>query len=245
MHPPLYRIRELVKRRQRQDGYELLIRRLDIARGSRLAITGPSGCGKSTTLDLLGLALAPDSAEEFSFSPEGRPVDLVALWRQGQLDQMARLRLAHMGYVLQSGELLPYLNVRENIMLTARLAGKKQDSAIRAAESLAERLDIASLLSAMPATLSVGERQRAAIARALASAPELILADEPTAALDPLRAEDVMRALLDAVKEQGGALIVVTHNHEWARRAGLEEISIRIKKGEHGARAILDQGGSL
>ena len=69
MQPPLYSIRQLVKRRERQDGSELLIRRLEIARGSRLAITGPSGCGKSTTLDLLGLALAPDSADEFSFAP--------------------------------------------------------------------------------------------------------------------------------------------------------------------------------
>ena len=242
----LYVIENLVKRRQREQGYRLLIRSLHIPRGARLAITGPSGCGKSTTLDLLGLALRPDSATRFTFAPEpGAPaLDVPALWREERHDAMAALRLAHMGYVLQSGELLPFLTVGENMTLTARLGGLADAEASARARALAEALGVSHLLGAMPATLSVGERQRAAIVRALTPGPQLILADEPTAALDPVHAGRVMDAFLTALDFHRGSLVLVTHNAQWARRGGLAELAFRMEEDEAGVTAVLDDAGA-
>ncbi|WP_165078219.1 MULTISPECIES: ATP-binding cassette domain-containing protein [unclassified Desulfovibrio] len=238
----LYVIENLLKRRQREQGYRLLIRSLHIPRGARLAITGPSGCGKSTTLDLLGLALRPDSAARFTFAPDpdAAPLDVTALWAGGRHDAMAALRLAHMGYVLQSGELLPFLTVGENMTLTARLGGMPDAEAEARARGLAEALGVAHLRGAMPATLSVGERQRAAIVRALTPGPQLILADEPTAALDPVHAGRVMDAFLAALDLHQGSLVLVTHNAGWARRGGLTELAFRMEEDEGGVTAVLD-----
>lgn len=242
----LYAIENLVKRRQREQGYRLLIRSLRVPRGARLAITGPSGCGKSTTLDLLGLALRPDSAERFSFQPraDAPPLDMTALWRGKRHDAMAALRLEHMGYVLQSGELLPFLDVGENMTLTARLAGMPAAEAAARAKGLAEALGVDHLLGSMPATLSVGERQRAAIVRALTPGPQLILADEPTAALDPVHAARVMDAFLMALEFHQGSLVLVTHNADWARRGGLAELAFRMEEDDEGVTAVLDDGGT-
>ena len=242
----LYDIKNLVKRRQREQGYQLLVRSLKVRRGARLAITGPSGCGKSTTLDMLGLALRPDSAELFSFAPvaSAAAIAVMQLWNEERHDRMAALRLEHMGYVLQSGELLPFLTVGENMTLTARLMGLPQAEARDRAHSLAEKLGVAQLMASMPATLSVGERQRAAIVRALAPGPQLILADEPTAALDPLHAARVMDAFLTALDSYAGSLILVTHNADWARRGGLTELAFRLEEKEQGVVAVLDDGAA-
>lgn len=240
----LYVIENLLKRRQREQGYRLLIKSLHIPRGARLAITGPSGCGKSTTLDLLGLALRPDSASRFTFAPgpDAPPLDVPALWAGERHDAMAALRLEHMGYVLQSGELLPFLRAGENMTLTARLGGMPDAEAEARARGLAEALGVAHLMGAMPATLSVGERQRAAIVRALTPGPQLILADEPTAALDPVHAARVMDAFLAALDLHQGSLVLVTHNADWARRGGLTELAFRMEEDEDGVTAVLDDG---
>lgn len=237
----LYEIKNVVKQRQREQGYRLLIRNLRIAHGAKIAITGPSGCGKSTTLDLLGLSLRPDSGEKFSFaSRDSGEQDILGLWKANEQDALASLRLRNMGYVLQSGELIPFLSVMENITLTARLAGIPEDEALDSARRIGELLGIGHLEKAMPATLSVGERQRAAIARALVPRPAIILADEPTAALDPLHAEGVMRVFLNALKEAGSTLILVTHNVEWARKGGLDDVPFIMEKDDTGVTAILD-----
>lgn len=239
----LYKIKNLRKSRARELGYTLFIRDLAIEKGDKIAITGPSGCGKSTALDILGLSLCPDFAEEFTFSPDDLPLNVAWLWQGKRYDALARARLRHIGYVLQSGELLPYLTVGENMTLTAELAGMPKVAAVGVARNLAEQLGIGPLWRAMPATLSVGERQRAAIARALTPHPQVILADEPTAALDPLHAEAVMRAFLDVLNEFGGTLILVTHNAEWARKGGLTEVSFTMQAVEGGVLAILDNAG--
>lgn len=237
----LYKIADLVKVRQREKGYKLHIRRLEIPLGAMLALTGESGCGKSTTLDILGLSLRPDAAGAFLFRPEKESVDIMELWQRGEQDKLAALRLGCMGYVLQSGELLPFLSTGENMMLTARLRGMERGEAEDYARALARELGIEELWDSMPATLSVGERQRAAICRALAQKPEIILADEPTAALDPLHAADVMNVFLDAVKKTGCTLLLVTHNVEWAKRGGLAEARFRVEKDVGGGtRVTLD-----
>lgn len=236
----LYTLRDVSKRHHREHGYRLHIRSLCIPRGARLAITGPSGCGKSTTLDMLGLALQPDDGATFLFTPPHATVDILELWRHGRNNAMASLRLQHMGYVLQTGELLPFLTVAENMTLTARMAGMAPADALESARSLADQLGIAPLLTAMPSTLSVGERQRAAIVRALTPRPHIILADEPTAALDPYHAARVMEAFLKALDAQGGTLILVTHNRDWAREGGLCEVPFLLETHAEGVTAVLD-----
>lgn len=237
----LYSIKNLEKTRPGDRSYKLLLQDIRISQGTRLAITGPSGCGKSTTLDILGLSLQPDHAEEFDFAPPGQNgIAIMQLWRQHRKDQLTGLRLSHMGYVLQSGELLPFLTCGENMIFTARLSGIAYDEACATARMLAERLDINHLWNAMPQTLSVGERQRAAIVRALASKPQVILADEPTAALDPIHADDVMTVFLHALEEFGSALILATHNAEWAKKGNLQEACFHIEKNDNQATAILN-----
>lgn len=241
--PPhyIYSVRKLSKCYAQERGYVLEIRNLDLRCGAMVAITGPSGCGKSTLLDILGLALRPDRGEHFLFRPHSdRVYDLLPLWREGQLDAMADLRLQYMGYVLQTGGLLPFLSVQDNMTLTARMMGMTSEEALDTARPLAERLGIAHLYAAMPANLSVGERQRVAIVRALAPRPRLILADEPTAALDPVHAGHVMEIFLQAVTDQRGTLVMVTHDAAFARSGGLREIPFSIEKTPDGMCAILD-----
>ena len=184
------------------------------------------------------------SAGTFSFRPADVAVNIRRLWRRGELDRMAGLRLAHMGYVLQTGGLLPFLPVEDNMLLTARMAGQDEAEARKRVRLLAEQLGIDKLLEAMPTTLSVGERQRAAIVRALVPRPALILADEPTAALDPPHAARVMDLFLRAVEEQGVTLILVTHNADWALSGGLEELRFEVQEKDGLTTAILDDGAA-
>lgn len=236
----LYQLENVVRTRQREKGYRLLISSLSVPQKAKVALTGPSGCGKSTTLDLLGLSLSPDAAQRFLFSPLQDAINIPDLWAEEKLDALADLRMAHLGYVLQSGELLPFLSTGENMMLTARLSGLPAAEAEESARELAQRLDIEHLWQASPQTLSVGERQRAAIARALAPRPQVILADEPTAALDPIHADKVMDVFLDCIERFGSALVLVTHNAEWARAGGFAMISFDLVEHDSGVTAIVD-----
>jgi putative ABC transport system ATP-binding protein len=190
--------------------------RLSVARGSKLALIGESGSGKSTLLELLAMILMPSEAGEFRFSPsDGGPVsDLDAIWRQRGSDALSELRSRYIGYVLQHGGLLPYLSVRRNIELPRMLLGLPVASV---ADDLGEKLGIAQQLDKLPSALSVGQRQRAAIGRALSHEPPIVIADEPTAAIDPLNSERIMALLVDLVDALGVTLILATHAHELVR----------------------------
>ncbi len=190
--------------------------RLEITRGTRIALIGESGSGKSTLLELLAMILMPTQAQEFTFCPtaDGPVSDLDAIWRAHAADTLSELRSRHIGYVLQHGGLLPYLSVRRNIELPRLLLGLALD---RVAEELAEKLGIAAQLDKLPSALSVGQRQRAAIGRALAHEPPIVIADEPTAAIDPLNAQRIMALLVDLVDALGVTLILATHAHELVR----------------------------
>ncbi len=195
--------------------------------GAKLAFIGESGSGKSTLLELLAMILRPTDSGAFSFCP--RPQvdnhDIAAAWQSGDVDLLSDLRSRHIGYVLQYGGLLPYLTVRENINLSRRLLhGPGED----VAEHWAGKLRIAAQLAKQPAELSVGQRQRVAIARALAHDPTVLIADEPTAAIDPLNAERIMELMIGLVDELGVTLIVASHAHELMQRAGLSMIDHRI-----------------
>jgi putative ABC transport system ATP-binding protein len=177
---------------------------LALERGTVAALLGPSGAGKSTLVKALGLVSLPDAGEVIF---DGRPVvrDGVAL------TDVSRLRRLHLGFVFQKANLVSFLNARENVEVACELGGKA-DGRKRALDLLAY-LDVTHRQSAYPETLSGGEQQRVAIARALANEPSLILADEPTAALDSVRSRAVMELFRKVAHERGAAVLVVTHDH--------------------------------
>ncbi|MCF5720299.1 ABC transporter ATP-binding protein [Pseudomonas syringae] len=207
--------------------YSLVIPALALRAGEQVAIVGPSGCGKSTLLDVLALVLAPDQVGQFEFNQ----VDIGGLWRADQQSALAALRSQHLGYVLQTGGLLGFLDVRGNIALSRQLLGLKDDGSVT---RLAEQLEISDQLAKKPAALSVGQRQRVSCARALAHAPQLVLADEPTASLDPLNAERVMQALLAQAREHRAACVIATHDEPLAHASGLQVRRISCRRDADG-----------
>lgn len=236
----LLRLQDVSLDRGQDAGYELLIRNLNVRPCEYVAITGPSGCGKSTTLDMAGMILRPDSARVFELNlPEG-VVDIRALWQMGRIADLTQIRRFNLGYVLQTGELFSFLNVRENIELAAVVAGvPRKEAAWRAAE-LMEKLEITRLAKEMPAHLSIGERQRTAIGRAMCPRPRLLLADEPTAALDPALSEKVMRLFMATVADYGASVLMVTHDTDLAARLGFRNAPIKMHQRQNGVVAVLD-----
>ena len=175
--------------------------------GSVVGLRGPSGSGKSTLLNLVACILEPDAgvlrlAGETVW--DGR-------WRRGDL---RRLRREKIGFIFQFHNLLPFLDATDNVALAMTLAGKDLSGARKHARELLDYLQVGKRASAMPAKLSGGEAQRVAIARALANGPRIILADEPTAALDSERARVVMDLLRRVAVEQEAAILVVTHDEK-------------------------------
>ncbi|MEZ5669410.1 MAG: ATP-binding cassette domain-containing protein [Alphaproteobacteria bacterium] len=218
--PALLSARLLRKRWLTGPGRTFAVEAADIALhpGSHVALVGPSGSGKSTVLDMLALALAPDEADGFAIGGAEAACDVGRLWRAGDSDGLAALRRDRLGYVLQTGGLLPFLNVRDNIALPLRLAGRGDGDAVA---ELAERLGIAGRLDLRPAALSVGERQRAAIARALVHAPAIVVADEPTASVDQANAERIFALFAELIDQTGVAAVVATHDRGLAEAFGL------------------------
>lgn len=211
--------------------YRLRIESLTIRPDEKIALIGPSGCGKSTALDLLAMILAPSEAETFLFNAPGdETADVAELWRRGGRERMARLRLRHIGYVLQTGGLLPFLSARDNIAAPGRAKGMDAKTVDGRLRELAGRLGIGHLLNALPDKLSIGERQRVAIARALLPKPELVLADEPTAALDPVTAGNVMRLFTELAGEC--ALVVVSHDHRLVEENGFRCLPLDVSGGD-------------
>lgn len=219
--------------------YSLEIERLCLSAGERVALVGPSGCGKSTLLDLLALVLEPDAAQAFSLGLDGREEDIAGLWRSRRLDRLAALRSRHLGYVLQAGGLLGFLDVRGNIRLPRQLLGLDEDGSV---ERLAQALDVHDQLEKRPGALSLGQRQRVSCARALAHQPALLLADEPTAALDPLNAERVMGLLLRQAEARRVTCVIATHDEQQARDAGLRVLRMCCRRdADGGVTATLDR----
>lgn len=180
---------------------------LTIEAGEMVALVGPSGCGKSTLLNLLAGVDRPDQGAVVVCG-----TDLVAATER----TLVELRRTKIGIVFQSFHLVPHLRVEENIALPLALAGKRDSARVAL---LLEKVGLTGRRAHYPAELSGGEQQRTAVARALVHRPKLVLADEPTGNLDSQTGAEVL-ALLDlARREEGAALLLVTHDAQVARRA--------------------------
>ena len=181
---------------------------LHVAAGEVAAVMGPSGSGKSTLLNLIAGLDRPTSG---TVTVAGRRIDTL-----GEA-ALARFRARHVGIVFQFFNLLDDLTVEDNVLLPAQLAGASRRRARARATELLERMGIEKHRDAYPARLSGGQRQRVAIARALVNSPELLLADEPTGALDTAAGEEIGR-LLRELNGAGQTMVLVTHDPALARR---------------------------
>lgn len=177
---------------------------LRIAPGSRVALMGPSGCGKSSLLHCLCGVLRPHRGE--------------VLLGGGDLTTMSeaarsRLRLERYGVVFQFGDLVPELTLLENVALPLELLGRRRREAHRRATALLDDLGVGEVARSRAGTVSGGQAQRAAVARALVHEPSVVLADEPTGSLDSTNAEAVLDAMTSLTARIGATLVVVTHDH--------------------------------
>ncbi len=183
---------------------------LDIPRGSFTAIVGRSGSGKSTLLQLAAGIDRPTAGEVFV---EGQPLSRLPD------DALTRLRRKRVGIVYQFFHLLPTLDVRENVALPLLLEGVPERDALARADALLAQVELSPRARARPHMLSGGEMQRAAVARALAHAPALVLADEPTGNLDTRSAARVVELLATLARQHRATLVLVTHSPEAAAAA--------------------------
>jgi putative ABC transport system ATP-binding protein len=178
---------------------------LRVARGEVIALLGPSGAGKSTLLTAIGL-INPPTAGRIHIGGE-----LVMKADQAKVGLRA-FRRRHLGFVFQKANLIPFLNALENVQVALEINDASPRAARKRALELLDYLGVADRAGNLPDALSGGQQQRVAVARALANEPNLILADEPTAALDSHRGRQVMELFAKVAHEHGAAVIVVTHD---------------------------------
>jgi putative ABC transport system ATP-binding protein len=193
---------------------------LTVEPGEIVLIMGPSGSGKTTMLSMAGGLLKPTSGEV-----------IVAGSRLSRLKPagLTRLRLYQVGFVFQAFNLLAGLTAQENVAVVMNLAGRRDTSVESDSRELLERLGLGDRLGHVPADLSGGEKQRVAVARALANDPPLLLADEPTGNLDSRSGKEVMMLLNDLARESGKAVVIVTHD---SRIMGIADRILWLEDGE-------------
>ena len=210
---PLIEARELVKTYTMGDQTVHALRgvSLDIAEGAFVAIMGASGSGKSTLMNIMGCLDLPTSGE---YRLAGESVEGM------HGDQLASIRNRRIGFVFQQFNLLPRTSALENVELPMVYAGLSSSERRDKAKAALARVGLGERMDHTPAELSGGQQQRVAIARALVNHPQLILADEPTGALDSQTSEEIMK-LLTELNQQGMTVVLVTHEHDvaaWAKR---------------------------
>lgn len=219
---PILVARNIKKELGKGAGRVLALRGVDMTLrpGELTLLMGPSGSGKTTLLSILGCILAPTSGtikiandETASLNPE----------------ELAELRRRHIGYIFQSYNLFPTLNALENVRIALDVLGQKGYPAAQRAEEVLHDVGLGHRLKNFPSNLSGGEQQRVAVARAIASSPEIVLADEPTAALDSENGHAVMALLAKIAKEQQRSVLAVTHD---PRTLGYADRVVRIEDGQ-------------
>lgn len=184
----------------------MLIPKFECTEGQTIALVGPSGCGKSTFLNLIAGILNPSAGSIYIDTTE-----ITALSRAAS----AAFRLSEIGLIFQEFELVEHLSVGDNVLLPSYLGTRKDQTVIEErARDLARDFGILKYWDALPESLSHGERQRAAICRALSMRPRLLLADEPTGNLDPVNKQKTLELMHSSAKEHKQGLLVVTHDLE-------------------------------
>lgn len=197
---------------------------LQIAAGEAIGLSGGSGTGKTLLLEVLGLLRRPDPGGRFMLHTAGRDIDLRA-----DPANAAGLRGQYFGFVPQAGGLLPFLTIAENIALGQKITHTHDPAWIAA---LIARLGLSGLEMLTPSALSIGQRQRVSIARALAHKPVFVIADEPTAALDPEAAEQAMGLLIEAAHQGGAAVIVSSHDLGLLDRFSMSRLHLSLAPSE-------------
>jgi putative ABC transport system ATP-binding protein len=192
---------------------------LEVHPGELVMLVGPSGSGKTTLLSIMGCILSPSAG---SVRIAGQEV--------GQLKRkdLAPIRLSHIGFVFQGFNLFPTLTAGENVELMLDLKGIRGDTAKTRAQELLEQVGIGEKYDSFPSDLSGGQKQRVAIARALAGEPDIVLADEPTAALDSHTGRNVIEMMSELAHRNGRAVVIVTHD---SRLLEFADRTIRIEDG--------------
>lgn len=193
---------------------------LSVGRGESVSLRGESGAGKTTFLNILAGLESPSGGEVFW---DGARIDNLPNSKQ------AKLRAGFMGFVFQNYCLVPELNALENVCLAARIAGRFDSQTPKLALGLLERVGLKSRAKHLPSQMSGGEKQRVAVARAILNSPQIILADEPTGNLDESTANEVMEMFLSLCAERGTALLLITHNPDFAKRTAR---SVKMSGGE-------------
>ena len=227
----MLKLEHIKKTYAQPDGTRVPILDIDefnIAAGEQVVLIGPSGCGKTTMLHTIAGITKPDSGKVF--------IDDIELTKFSEAAR-DRIRANKLGYVFQTFNLLPGFSAYENVLLGMSFA-KGKVSAARA-KSLLERIGLGHRLNNKPRQLSVGEQQRVAIARALANRPALLLADEPTANVDPGNQKQIIDLIVDSCREENIALLMVTHSMEVAERfdrvVKLDELNLVINQAKAAA----------
>ncbi len=223
-------VRDLCFEREKNGvSFALRIPELSVQAGDITAVVGESGCGKSTLSDLVALILEPTSCACHTLSTAWGPVDV----RAASEGERARIRGRDIGYVLQSGGLLSFLNVLDNIMLPGRLLGYPEPAVRERALALARAMGIEGQLRKKPQFLSGGQRQRVAIARALIHQPRLVLADEPTAAVDAYTAREICSIFRSIAVSERAALLIVSHDRNLMHEYADWEVSFTLTHGNN------------
>lgn len=200
-----------IKKSYRQPNGETVqildVPKFDVAAGEQLALIGPSGCGKSTLLHIIAGITRPDTGKVF--------LDNVEITKYPEAGR-DRIRADKLGYVFQTFNLLPAFSALENVLLGMTFARKKYST--KRAKQLLDRVGLSHRAGNKPSAMSVGEQQRVAVARALANSPAVLLADEPTANVDPHNQNQIVSLIRETCQDEGISLVMVTHSTEVANQ---------------------------
>ena len=209
-----------------KSSFRVCLPELRLRAGDVVVIQGDSGSGKSTLLEMIGMILKPDNIDGFKLFLDNNDLDIAKLINNNDINQLANIRAQYLGFMLQTGGLLPFLKIYDNILLPIKLLQKNVDNS--RLEYLIDKLGISHLLNKYPKQLSIGERQRASFIRSIIHKPALLLADEPTSALDPYNANLLFDLIIEQAKQDNIAAIIVTHDWQRISTKGLFTLSAKL-----------------
>ena len=215
-----------ISRSTGKSSFRVCLPELQLRAGDVVVIQGDSGSGKSTLLEMIGMILKPDKVDGFKLFLDNNDLDIAKWINNNDINQLANIRAQYLGFMLQTGGLLPFLKIYDNILLPIKLLQKNVDNS--RLEYLIDKLGISHLLNKYPKQLSIGERQRASFIRSIIHKPALLLADEPTSALDPYNANLLFDLIIEQAKQDNIATIIVTHDWQRISTKGLFTLSAKL-----------------